>query len=489
MLTTEPTSLLVPPPADKQSTGVSQSVQPEGRSGSPGHLGKYHLGRRQSHRQQGRCVGRNQSLGGAALLAAVALFVIIGAAHAAAQHPGGQMPSAAPAPAVSPQLAAKLKAPFHLAVTAKPLRDTLTQIAEVAEINFWLDRRVDPSLTVNIPAGSQSVYQAIARAAESLGLQAAAAGNVVLLGRPEWIRALAGAIFALPAELRQDTDWPPINWPPATTPDQAVKIAIAGDGADTLSLPHDLWPAVTWRGVSPQLAVLLITAQFDRMPVEPQRIFELQMDSHEKEPGQEDPAEVSRRLLFSRDPAFSPPADADAAPQPRPLQPRPLQPRPLRSRTVELQPLQAPSSLTLVYPNGPHVPQLRQAALAADPASRFRAGRSGGPLELTGSPLAHIAATTAYVSHANAAASAVELDGTRFSLRLRDAPAQDVFVQLAGTAGRQLQIAPDAAAACQQRVTLEGVNVTLAELTERVAREISVQPTWTEETLLIELAR
>ena len=40
---------------------------------------------------------------------------------------------------------------------------------------------------------------------------------------------------------------------------------------------------------------------------------------------------------------------------------------PLRSQpprpTIELQPLQAPSSLTLNYPNGPHVPQLRQASI------------------------------------------------------------------------------------------------------------------------------
>ena len=181
-------------------------------------------------------------------------------------------------------------------------------------------------------------------------------------------------------------------------------------------------------------------------------------------------------VLFSRDPLFVPPA-AD-----EPLRSQP--PRP----TIELQPLQAPSSLTLIYPNGPHVPQLRQAAQAADPASRFRAGRSGGPLELTGSPAAHLAAIAAYVSQPSAAA-AVELDATRFSLRLRDAPAKDVFAQLAATAGRQLQIAPAAAAACQQRVTLEGTQVTLAELTERIAKEIGVQPTWTAETLLIEPAR
>jgi len=402
-----------------------------------------------------------------------ALLVIIGTSPAAAQHPDGQTLAAEPAFAVSPELAAKLKAPFRSAITAKPLRETLSQIAAVAEINYWLDRRVDPSLAVNVPAGSNSVYQAIARAAESLELQTAAVGNVVIIGRPEWVTPLAGAILALPAE-RRGSGWPPIHWPAATTPDEALRIAMAG--ADTPPLPHDLWPAVTWRGVAPPLAGLLITAQFDQMPAEPRRSLELQQGNHQAEAGQEDPGMAPQSVLFSRDPLFVRPA-AD-----EPLRSQP--PRP----TIELQPLQAPSSLTLIYPNGPHVPQLRQAAQAADPASRFRAGRSGGPLELAGSPAAHLAAIAAYVSQPSAAA-AVQLDATRFSLRLRDAPAKDVFAQLAATAGRQLQIAPAAAAACQQRVTLEGTQVTLAELTQRIAKEIGVQPTWTAETLLIEPAR
>lgn len=473
MPTTGLPSLVVPPPADNQSTGVSLLARSAGLRGSLGHLGGQHSGPRR--RDQCRHVNRCWSRGGIKRLVAGALLIIIGTSPAAAQHPDGQTLAAEPASAISPQLAAKLKAPFHSAISAKPLRETLTQIATIAEINYWLDRRVDPSLAANVPGGSQSVYQAIAHAAESLELRAAAVGNVVLIGRPEWVSTLAGAILGLPAELRQNTDWPPVRWPPATTPDEALQIAMAGAGADTPPLPHDLWPAVTWRGVSPQLAALLITAQFDRMPTEPRQNLSLP-GRRQAESGQEDPAAAPKSVLFSRDPSFVP----AAAGEPQPSQP----PRP----SVELQPLQAPSSLTLVYPNGPHAPQLRQAALAADPASRFRAGRSGGPLELTGSPAAHLAAIAAYVSQPSAAA-AVELDATRFSLRLRDAPAKDVFAQLAATAGRQLQIAPAAAAACQQRVTLEGMNVTLAELTGRIAKEIGVQSTWTEETLLIEPVR
>ena len=52
-----------------------------------------------------------------------------------------------------------------------------------------------------------------------------------------------------------------------------------------------------------------------------------------------------------------------------------------------------------------------------------------------------------------------------------------------------MYIAPAAAAACQQRVTLEGMNVTIAELTERIASEIGVQPSWTQESLRIEPVR
>lgn len=473
MRTTEPTSLVLPPPADKKPAEGTRGSQPVGSRPASGHLVKPASALRPRH--GGIRAPRCQPLARLACLAAAALLAIIGAAAAAAQHASGTAAAADPAPAVSPQLAAKLKAPFHSAITAKPLRETLTQLAAVAELNIWLDRRVDPSRPVNLPAGSQSIYQAIARAAESLDLRVAAAGNVVLVGRPEWTSTLAGAVLALPAELRQDDDWPPIRWPHATTPDEALQIVTAGSELDTPSLPHDLWPAVNWRGVSPPLATLLITAQFELMPGEPQPSLRSPAGGRQAERGQEDPAAGRRSVLFSRDPLFVP----SAADEPQPGQP----PR----RSVALRPLQAPSSLTLVYPNGPHVPQLRQAAQAADPASRFRAGRSGGPLELSGSPAAHLAAIAAYLSHSNAAA--VELDETRFSLRLRDAPAQDVFAQLAGTAGRQLQITPAAAAACQQRVTLEGMNVTLAELTERIAAEIGVRPTWTVEALLIEPAR
>lgn len=474
MRTSEPTSLVVPPPADKKPTGVSRVAQPAGNRHFSGHLGRVWRGGSLGQQPPGTPGHWQGSLGRAAdVLLAVALFVIIGMPGAAAQHPNGQGAASGPAAAVAPALVAKLTAPFHSAITAKPLRETLTQIATIAELNLWLDRRVNPSLPVNLPGGSQSVYQALARGAESLDLRVAVVGNVVLVGRPEWVHTLAGAVLALPAELREDDAWPPISWPDATTPDEALQLAASSGERDTRLLPHDLWPAVNWRGVSPQLAVLLITAQFDLMPADPQPHLWSSWDSHQIERGQENPAAGPRGVLFSREPSFVSPGASDAQPTRRPR------------RSFEWQPLQAPSSLTLVYPNGPYVPQLKQAVQAADSSSRFRTGRSGGPLELTGSPGAHLAAIAVYVSQVSVA-PAVELDSTRFSLRLRDAPAEDVFAQLAATARRQLQIAPAAAAACRQRVTLEGVNVTLAELTARIAKQIGVQPTWTEQTLLIE---
>ncbi len=358
---------------------------------------------------------------------AALLMVVATVAQAAAQSPLARpepRPGIAP---VSSPLAARLTAPFSSAVVSKPLRESLTQIASISQVNLWIDRRVDPSLAVTIPAGPKSVFQAIADAAQSVGLDAVAAGNVVLVGRPDWVTTLAGAIFALPDEASQATAATTIQWPELTTPNQAINIVAGSDGPDTLALPHDLWPAVSWTDVSPQLAMLLITAQFDLMPIDPIR----------------------------------------------------------SSRGVK--PLRAPETLVIAYPNGPHVPQMRQSALTADPQSRFRVGRPGAPLELTGSPAAHAAAAAAYFSHASSKVNQPpDLDSTRFSLRLRDAPARDVFAQLAATAGRQLEITQAAAQACDGRVTFEGRDVTLRELVQRVASELGVTATWTPAALHVD---
>jgi hypothetical protein len=375
-------------------------------------------------------------------------------------------PAATPATAISPELAAKLLSPFGSAVVSKPLRESLNQIAAIGQVNLWIDRRVDPSLAVTIPAGPKTVFQAMEHAARSVGLQAAAAGNVVIVGRPEWVTTLGGAILDLPSASSQVYETEQIQWLDLTTPSRALYFSGVAGGPDTLALPHDLWPAVSWTGISPNLAALLIASQFDLMPV----------DADDIKPIPPSPIAL-----------FQPQATADlgSADLREPLD----KPDP-SPRKLVLRPLQAPETLALAYPNGPHVPQLRASALAADAQSRFRTGRPGAPLELTASPAAHAAAAAAYLTHARPSATqAPDLDGTRFSLRLRDAPAADVFAQLAGTAGRQLQISDEAAEACRNRVTLEGHEVTLRELTQRIADAVGVTAAWSAESLRIDRPR
>lgn len=344
----------------------------------------------------------------------------------------GSLAAAAPL-AVAPELAAKLRSPLSSAVTAKPLRPALVEIAAVAKVNLWIDHRVDPHQVVTVAAGPKSVFETLDQAAESVGLQAIAAANVVLVGRPAWAQTLAGAIHALPPAAREPAELTTTRWPELTTPTEALAIALASDIPDTLTLPHDLWPEVAWDGVSAPLAALLIGAQFDRMPSEP---------------------------LHAATPA-----------------------------RATLVPLAAPAAVTCAYPEGPFLAELRAAARAADPACRFRPSGRGGPLLLTGSAQAHAAATTAALRHQGGDAPATaDVDATRFSLRLRDARAQDVFAQLAATAGRQLAIAPAASEAALQRVTLEGRDVTLRELTQQVAAAVGLHATWTAAALQIEPA-
>lgn len=352
---------------------------------------------------------------------------------ALAQPRSGGSPAAETPWAVAPEPAAKLRSPLSSAVTAKPLRPALVEIAAVAKLNLWIDRRVDPHQVVTVAAGPKSVFDTLDQAAQSVGLQAVPAGNVVLVGRPAWAQTLAGAIHALPPAAREPATLATIRWPALTTPTEALAIALAGDLPDTLTLPHDLWPEVAWDGVSGPLAALLISAQFDLMPREPLHA---------------------------------------ATPVP-----------------ATLVPLAAPAAVTCAYPDGPFLAELRAAARAADPACRFRPSGRGGPLLLTGSAQAHAAATAAALRHHGGDAPAsVDVDATRFSLRLRDAPAQDVFAQLAATAGRQLAISPAASEAARQRVTLEGRDITLHELTQQVAAAVGLHATWTAEALQIEPA-
>jgi hypothetical protein len=227
-------------------------------------------------------------------------------------------------------------------------------------------------------------------------------------------------------------------------------------------LPHDHWSEVAWRDISPQVATLLVTSQFDLMPL---------ADGA-------DTGTTRPRKTLGQTRADQPPAT-------------------LPNNRVEQEPaglhfvqLASPPLLTVRYPGGEHVEAIRTAATAADPRSSLvqpRDRNAVGAIELAGSPAAHVAAITAMLTHAAQVRgqAGVDLDNVRFTLNLRGAPAHAVLMQLATAAGRKLQVTEQADERVRRTITFDVQDQTLRQLVKTVADQIGASPQWSDDTLII----
>ncbi len=385
---------------------------------------------------------------------------------AARPNPGRAARDAAPrtgavAGPVAPELANRLAAPFQTLVEGRPLRELLTQMSEVGGFNLWLDRHIDPDQSVSLPPAPRTLFGTISQAAAAAGHDSAAIGNLVLVGRPDWVASVVAVMLSQPDAYLADAPPKIVAWPEATTPSEALRIAagakpltdehLANPRSDranprsdranpqaenTELLPHDLWPAVRWQGVSQPLATLLVAVQFGQMPAN----------------------------LESR---------AAANDQPPPLIP-----------------LAAPESFVLQYPSGPHAAALRREVLAADPEAKVKQSPSSGRIEVVGSAAAQVAAVRAHLTHASTPVNAKgTVDRVRFSMTLQGISAARVFEQLANTAVHQLVIADDARAACQSLVMLNIQDKTIRELVDLVAQQVGVKAQWADGQLQITRGR
>jgi len=405
--------------------------------------------------------------------AAVATALLLPAwDHAAAQPPRRAVASAPQTPpknaAVTPALVAKLTAPYQAAVVGKPLRELLVQIAGAADFNLWIDRHIDPDQLVSLPGGLKTVFASLVEASRAGGADVVAVGNIVLVGQRQRIERLAGAILAVPGEAlsgstpaEKKTAGPAeIRWPLATTPTAALRIASPQTAGE---LPHDHWPEVLWRDISPQVATLLVTSQFDLMPLDEGSVA-----------GKAGPGKTLGQTGAER------PAGAFAEKQNAP-----------ESTSLQFVRLAAPPVLTLRYPAGAHAAAIRSAATAADPRATLVEPRgaphpAAGLIELAGSPAAHVAAIAAMLLQAQPrVAASVDLDNVRFTLNLRGAPAQDVLVQLAAAAGRKLQITEQATTMMRRTITFNVQDQSLRQLVKTVTDQIGATAQWSADTLTI----
>ena len=159
--------------------------------------------------------------------------------------------------------------PHGAVIERVPLRQAIDSVARPAtptSLNVWLDRSVNPDQLVTPGPLGPTRFASLQAIASAAGCLSVAAGDCLIIGRPDWVAAIVmehhQTLAMRASRERRRID---IQWPQLTTPEQAVALLRRKAPWAKLSLrelPHDLWPAVNWQHVSPAMAWLLIEGQF-----------------------------------------------------------------------------------------------------------------------------------------------------------------------------------------------------------------------------------
>ena len=167
---------------------------------------------------------------------------------------------------IDDRVAQKLLTMNQSVVQGKPFREALVQLAQRAQLNIWLDRKIDPGADIRVGNVGPTIYNSLKQIAQANKCVVGVVDNVVLVGRPKWVN---GVITKQLDQKKQREKTPPmqvdISWPRASTPTDAFLIC---GGTDSITLPHDLWPQTQWKAIDRDLAKLLIRSQFDSFDVE-----------------------------------------------------------------------------------------------------------------------------------------------------------------------------------------------------------------------------
>jgi hypothetical protein len=183
----------------------------------------------------------------------------IASASAAAQAPAG--------------LERRLERRASIAFQGQRLGPALERIGQTQDLPLWVDRRVDPTTTVDLRLVDTSLADVLAALLTEHELAARPLGDVVYVGP----RRTADALPALAREARRSLanvpparrrEWlAPAAWSyprlsePRTLLGQLVEpLGATVDGAS--QIPHDLWPART-TSLAPVDAALVLLAGFD----------------------------------------------------------------------------------------------------------------------------------------------------------------------------------------------------------------------------------
>ena len=155
----------------------------------------------------------------------------------------------------------RLLTPLTCVIDGKPFRDAIDRVAAPAGVNYWLDRRVDPTIHVDAGELGPNVYACLKRIAAERDCVLMPVAGVLLIGRPNWVETSAAGLLKLTSQ--QSPKLIDLRWEDLTTPSEALRKAKV-PASFTAHVPHDLWPKTSWKRVDQHVAAALVLAQFDR---------------------------------------------------------------------------------------------------------------------------------------------------------------------------------------------------------------------------------
>ena len=158
----------------------------------------------------------------------------------------------------SQQAQAKLQRETQFTWRLTPLRDGLRNLANAYQLSIWIDRRIDPTQTIDLQVGSTNratVHSALRQIAALVGAEVGLIENVVYFAPAGELSRLQLAATQLHDALSvrdvrdgrpATANMRPLQWEEVKTPNAILleiaetwKVTVAGE------LPHDLWHAAT----------------------------------------------------------------------------------------------------------------------------------------------------------------------------------------------------------------------------------------------------
>ena len=173
----------------------------------------------------------------------------------------------------------KLSLPIQLRLRNAPLRDVLSRLSQATDQAIFVDRRVDPSVRIELEFSGKPLRDVLRAAAEQAECETAMLGSIVYFGPPQSARCLPELavrcrhqIQTIPTHLRKKyLHEATTHWKRLAQPREVVNQMLRKQGLrleDTNAIPHDLWPAGTLpeAPLADRLTLLLIGFELEWFP-------------------------------------------------------------------------------------------------------------------------------------------------------------------------------------------------------------------------------